>query len=542
MEKYGVYEVQIPIDDDTYESPDYSKPRSGPGENGAGIFFDGKENELVDQEMKTWFMSVMASDKIALDRSIRDSRSSACKQLSYDVDLPTASVVIIFTDEAFSVLLRTVYSVINRSPRHLLHEIVLVDDFSQRDELRGKLEKHLGRFYGRVKLFRSPERLGLIRAKIVGAEAAIGDVVVFLDSHCEANSGWLEPILQRIKDKRTAVVCPVIDSIADRSFQYMGGGAGGIGTFWWSLHYKMDPIPERERSRRKNPDTDYLLSPTMAGGLFAADRKYFHEVGAYDPEMDIWGGENLEISFRVWMCGGSIEILPCSHVGHVYRSGHPYNMTGRGGNLDVHGTNSKRLAEVWMDDYKRLFYVHRMGLKDVDVGDLSERHALRRRLQCHSFKWFLDNVIPEKFVPDEGVRAYGLVQNVAGGLCLDTLQRLENKGTVVLGVFSCQTGGSSSQMFSWSKEGELRRETTCVDVRKQSKDAGSVAILRECDSSRVSQFEHTKGGQLRHVRTGLCLDTTGISSGDDIQFRTCADVAAQRWLFVPVPPNTDAYF
>lgn len=58
-----------------------------------------------------------------------------------------------------------------------------------------------------------------------------------------------------------------------------------------------------------------------------------------------------------------MEILPCSHVGHIFRNGHPYNMTGRGGNLDVHGTNSKRLAEVWMDDYKRLFYVHRMGLK-----------------------------------------------------------------------------------------------------------------------------------------------------------------------------------
>lgn len=38
-------------------------------------------------------------------------------------------------------------------------------------------------------------------------------------------------------------------------------------------------------------------------------------------------------------------------------------MTGRGGNKDVHGTNSKRLAEVWMDDYKRLYYMYRMGLK-----------------------------------------------------------------------------------------------------------------------------------------------------------------------------------
>ncbi|KAI6215525.1 Polypeptide N-acetylgalactosaminyltransferase [Aphelenchoides besseyi] len=500
--------------------PKLGDVRKGPGENGKAVILEGKAKVQGQADMKKWFMNVAASDLISLDRSIPDSRPTECLKVTYDKKLPKASVVIIFTDEAWTPLLRTVHSVINRSPPEYLQEVVLLDDFSQREELKSKLDSYILRFGGLVRLVRKKQRLGLIRAKLEGAKEAKGEVVVFLDSHCEANNGWLEPILQRIKDERTAVVCPIIDFISAESMAYSGDrSVGSVGGFWWSLHFRWDPIPEEELKRRKSA-IDYVRSPTMAGGLLAANRKYFLEVGGYDSGMDIWGGENLEISFRVWMCGGSIEFIPCSRVGHIFRAGHPYNMTGPGNNKDVHGTNSKRLAEVWMDDYKRLYYMHRPELREKYVGDLSERHELRKRLNCKSFKWYLDNIAKNKFVPDENVQYFGFIKNEDSGLCVDTLQR-DEKATINLGVFSCQPGGSSAQSFSLSNEGHLRREVTCASVRQNSNTESGVVIMPDCskNSDKWTYDKQTK--QLRHEKSDLCLDVRDVKGGEDVAVRKC---------------------
>ena len=97
-----------------------------------------------------------------------------------------------------------------------------------------------------------------------------------------------------------------------------------VGGFHWTMDFTWIYRPLEPGKSQADP----LTSPTMAGGLFAVDRLYWGELGGYDLQMGGWGGENLELSFRVWTCGGSQEIHPCSHVGHIFRAQHPYAVPG----------------------------------------------------------------------------------------------------------------------------------------------------------------------------------------------------------------------
>ena len=105
------------------------------------------------------------------------------------------------------------------------------------------------------------------------------------------------------------MTCPIIDVISDDTFEYLLGSDMTWGGFNWKLNFRWYPVPERENKRRGYDKSQPLRSPTMAGGLFTIDRQYFYEIGSYDHGMDIWGGENLEMSFRIWQCGGVLEIV-----------------------------------------------------------------------------------------------------------------------------------------------------------------------------------------------------------------------------------------
>ena len=75
-----------------------------------------------------------------------------CKHWDYPSQLPAVSVVLVFHNEGFTTLMRTVHSVINYSPPELIHEVVLIDDGSTREYITsGTIDDYIKRFNGLVK-------------------------------------------------------------------------------------------------------------------------------------------------------------------------------------------------------------------------------------------------------------------------------------------------------------------------------------------------------------------------------------------------------
>ena len=103
-----------------------------PGEGGDAVVLSEQEKKLpeVAAGWKRHSFNEYVCEKISLHRTIRDDRCQECIDAEYLEILPTASVVIVFHNEAKCTLLRTIYSVLENSPVSMLKEIILIDDFS----------------------------------------------------------------------------------------------------------------------------------------------------------------------------------------------------------------------------------------------------------------------------------------------------------------------------------------------------------------------------------------------------------------------------
>ncbi|OXB82814.1 UNVERIFIED_CONTAM: hypothetical protein H355_010384 [Colinus virginianus] len=428
-----------------------------------------------------------------------------CTTLRYRQDLPPTSIVITFHNEARSTLLRTIRSVMNRTPVHLIQEIILVDDFSDDPDdcrLLAKLPK--------VKCLRNRQREGLIRSRIQGADVAQAGVLTFLDSHCEVNKDWLLPLLQRIKEDPTRVVSPVIDIINLDTFAYVAASSDLRGGFDWSLHFKWEQLSPEQKAKRLDP-TKPIKTPIIAGGLFVIDKAWFNHLGKYDNAMDIWGGENFE--------SVGIQRFPWHHLSFI-----------------ASFRNTKRTAEVWMDEFKQYYYAARPAAQGRPYGNIQSRVELRKRLKCHSFKWYLENVYPELRIPEELLYQTGIIRQRQN--CLES-HKSEDQELPILSLNPCITSKGTSttaQEWTYTYNHQVRQQQLCLSV--YTLFPGSPVLLSPCKESDIKQQQWGKvGSHLEHTASRFCLDTETVGdtneSTKELVINPCEITAmSQRWDMV----------
>ncbi|XP_048010700.1 probable polypeptide N-acetylgalactosaminyltransferase 8 isoform X2 [Megalobrama amblycephala] len=507
------------------------------------------------------------SDQLPLDRELPDTRDHRCIGREYPHNLPSISVVLIYLDEALSVIQRAICSIINRTPAHLLKEIIMVDDHSKND-LKTQLHVYISsineKHPGLVKMVTHPEQKGLAQARISGWKAATGDVVAILDAHIEVHVKWAEPLLARIQADRTLVLSPVFDKVNYYDLEVTNYAASAHGFDWalWCMYVAFpkkwydqnDPSqPGKELLQScpkridRNPDkkSTILIAPTEVHNLFTpapsmifngneseavrdrhtslqspsvmgilvVDRLFFGEIGTLDGGMQVYGGENVELGIRVWLCGGSIEIIPCSKVAHIERAHKPYMPDLN----SVMKRNALRVAEVWMDEYKSNVHMA-WGVPiqnhGIDIGDVSERKKLRERLKCKPFKWYLENVYTE--LSQRYIIAYGaLINDLQKSLCLDKGPDEEN--TPIL--YPCHF--FSSQVFYYTANGEILHghlPTHLHDRRRCLIDPGSgrfpeLSWCSDTEKTKHMYWDFKQGEAIQNRETKRCLEINAEQNG-----------------------------
>uniref|UniRef100_H3DK58 Polypeptide N-acetylgalactosaminyltransferase n=1 Tax=Tetraodon nigroviridis TaxID=99883 RepID=H3DK58_TETNG len=510
----------------------------GEAGNAMRLYLEDTGEDAEPSSLRKYGFNEAVSEGISVHRRLPEARHPRCLQQQYSESLPSASVVICFHNEAWSTLLRTVHSVLSTAPRRHLRELLLVDDLSQHGHLKGVLSEYLSHL-SRVRLLRSARRLGVAGCRALGASKAEGELLVFMDSHCECQKGWLEPLLERVAQDRTRVVSPIIDAIDWRTFRYNATQWPVRGVFNWRLDFRWEShtlLPDKDPGSAVRA----LRSPVLGGEVFAIDRHFFQHVGGFDPGMLLWGEEQIELSIRVWSCGGSMEVAPCSRVAHLDHHSLPYTFPDQ----DLLENNKIRIAEIWMGAYRKIFYrrdtlAH--FIRQSESPQITERLQLQKSLGCKNFQWYLTTVYPQLYIPEDRPALSGELYNVGAASCADGPRRQ----SLQAGVLMAPCSGTGSQHCELNSKSEIRwgpEGRLCFDT------LGERVVLSPCPGQHPTissfQWKFVKlSGQLLHLQSQLCLEAvTEVgpppSSPKDIHspsgglfLHPCTHHPRQQWHF-----------
>eukprot|EP00392_Amoebophrya_sp_AT5.2_P012852 g12959.t1 len=310
-----------------------------------------------------------------------DTRPDKCKPRvsSYELKDSTVSVVIPYLREKYIHIKGTVGSILAHTPPKLLKEIVFISDGNTDEEAH---EHQIKKLTPLARVIRLPTRRGLIYAKERGAREATGDIVMFFEPHCIVGYNWLEPLVDLVNKNPNSLILPTLDYIPQDNFNRYSKASFGRYRFEWNFNLIYTNPPTGVDPETSRP----FYAPATSGGIFAIRKERFLELGLFD-----CGGDQIELSFKAWRCGGQILVVPCSRVGHLFR-----DVEYRPYPVDVPQVveNYAKLARVWLEEpYLAAFLKVKPESRSMALdADLTQSRSNMADLGCKSMDWYVKNV------------------------------------------------------------------------------------------------------------------------------------------------------
>lgn len=194
------------------------------------------------------------------------------------------------------------------------HEIVVVDDASTDECVVAAKNK-----FPQLRVLRNSTREGASPAKALGAESARGNVLVFLDAHCNPEPGAIARLADDVEGvAEDAVIMPAIPSLCTATWKNSRAQRGN-GYFLTLEEFDCGWMPLSNLRETEEAGRRFFESPAVIGCAFAVGRTLYEYLWGFDRHMRIWGVEDLDFSLKCWLSGHRILHDPDAVVGHRFQ-------------------------------------------------------------------------------------------------------------------------------------------------------------------------------------------------------------------------------
>lgn len=420
------------------------------------------------------------------------------------------TIIIVFHNEYIGVILRSLYSIVTHTPKALIHEIIYVDDASTSNYLSEEFTFYIEKTRAAIKnirVIRLAKRLGANRAIFEGIKSVSNtEHLVIFTQVLDVNRNWLPPLLNPLLKNPQTVSVPVHEFKHWKHNETVVFDKRGV----FDLRMQYTELPRLKMTAEIVNFRSPLIPPR---GLFVISKKFLTKINENSDTLGGQDGNFIDLSLKIWTCGGRIIKVPCSRASHNFLES---------GFHDAFIRDRKKLHEefetiinTWFDEYKEIY---QNILSSQNKNNTFKKSAKPKN--CKTFKWFLAKVAPDlktNFLTQPKVVRTGKIQiNNSHVACLHVRQN-------AIGEFLSLDNCKHAINFDMTRISDVRprnggkggggggRNFLCWEayneVNYRNVSARFVA-LQPCHTIRQNQkFVYVEMDQhIHHIETNTCLE------------------------------------